>query len=159
MDNQQERFLNKTPQRLYVKAIKMTISTEIKDLITIFEMANLEPAKTGLTFGHIYISTKESSHNCRIKYFKNLREQTQVVIVSIPDLIITEDTLLDSIDNKTRKKIVMFAKKNSKKLELFWNDGQFWSDDRVEKFKKSLKLTKQDLKDSKDIDLVWKKGI
>jgi hypothetical protein len=136
----------------------MTISTDVKDLISIFEMANLEPAKTGLIFGYIYISTKESSHNCRIKYFKNLREQTQVMIVSIPDLIITEDTLKDSINNKTRKKIVMFAKKNSKKLIDFWNDGQYWPDNQVEQFKKSLKLTKQDIKDNKTIELIWKKS-
>ena len=132
----------------------MDILNNIDTLL--FEMANLDTTQTGIKTGAIFISTQVSSHGCRIKYFPNLREQSKSLTVTIPELIIVDDNLLDIVSNKTRKEIVQFAKVNTDKLLDFWYNGVTWYDYDVTEFKKTLKLNQEQIKDSKAVTLVWK---
>jgi hypothetical protein len=115
----------------------------------LFEMANLSPSRTGIEKGYIYISTKQGNHGCRIKYFSNLRNQSKVMIVSIPHFKVIEDTA--SCSKKIKKQVLQFAKINSEKLLEFWNKGNTWTDDEVRKFQDNLKLSSTELEDTKDI--------
>jgi hypothetical protein len=64
---------------------------------SLFEMANLSPSRTGIEKGYTYISTQQGNHGCRIKYFSNLKDQSKVMIVSIPNYKVIEDTAKCSI--------------------------------------------------------------
>jgi hypothetical protein len=126
-----------------------SIFNETKD--SLFEMANLSPSRTGIERGYIYISTKQGNHGCRIKYFSNLRDQSKVMIVSIPHFKVIEDTA--SCSKKIKKQVLHFAKTNSKKLLEFWNQGNSWTDDEVREFQDNLKLSSTELENAKDIIL------
>jgi hypothetical protein len=126
-----------------------SIFNETKD--SLFEMANLSPSRTGIERGYIYISTKQGNHGCRIKYFSNLRDQSKVMIVSIPHFKVIEDTAPCS--KKIKKQVLHFAKTNSKKLLEFWNQGNSWTDDKVREFQDNLKLSSTELENAKDIIL------
>ncbi len=117
----------------------------------LFEMANLSPSRTGIEKGYIYISTKQGNHVCRIKYFSNLKDQSKVIIVSIPNYKVIEDTAICSI--KIKKQVIQFANTNSDKLLDFWNQGSDWTDDEVREFQDNLKLSDSDLKNAKNLIL------
>ena len=117
----------------------------------LFEMANLSPSRTGIERGYIYISTKQGNDGCRIKYFSNLRNQSKVMIVSIPHFKAIEDTAPCS--KKIKKQVLQFAKINSKKLLDFWNKGNTWTDDKVRQFQDNLKLSSTELENARDIIL------
>jgi hypothetical protein len=114
-------------------------------------MANLSPSRTGIERGYIYISTKQKNHGCRIKYFSNLKDQSKVMIVSIPHFKVIEDTA--SCSKKIKKQVLQFAKINSKKLLDFWNHGNSWTDDEVREFQDKLKLSDTELENARDIIL------
>ena len=114
-------------------------------------MANLSPSRTGIEKGYIYISTKQGNHGCRIKYFSNLKDHSKVMIVSIPNFKVIEDTAKCSI--KIKKQVIQFAKTNSDKLLNFWNQGSDWTDDDVREFQDNLKLSELDLDNAKDLIL------
>jgi len=118
---------------------------------SLFEMANLSPSRTGIERGYIYISTKQGNDSCRIKYFSNLKDQSRVMIVSIPHFKVSEDTA--SCSKKIKKQVLQFAKINSKKLLDFWNQGNSWTDDEVREFQDNLKLSSTELENAKDIIL------
>ncbi len=122
---------------------------ETKD--PLFEMANLSPSRTGIKRGYIYISTKQGNHGCRIKYFSNLKDQSRVMIVSIPHFKVIEDTAPSS--KKIKKQVLHFAKINSKKLLEFWKKGSTWTDDEVREFQDKLKLSITEPEKAKDIIL------
>jgi hypothetical protein len=126
-----------------------SIFNETKD--SLFEMANLSPSRTGIERGYIYISTKQGNDGCRIKYFSNLRNQSKVMIVSIPHFKVIEDTAPCS--KKIKKQVLHFAKINSKKLLEFWNKGNTWTDDKVREFQDNLKLSSTELENARDIIL------
>ncbi len=115
----------------------------------LFEMVNLSPSRTGIEKGYIYISTKQGNHGCRIKYFSNLKDQSKVMIVSIPNYKVIEDTAICSI--KIKKQVIQFANTNSDKLLDFWNQGSDWTDDEVREFQDNLKLSDSDLKNAKNL--------
>jgi 3-deoxy-D-manno-octulosonic-acid transferase len=116
---------------------------------SLFEMANLSPSRTGIEKGYIYISTKQGNHGCRIKYFSNLKDQSKMMIVTIPHFKVIEDTA--SCSKKIKKQVLHFAKINSKKLLDFWNQGNSWTDDEVRQFQDNLKLSDSDLENAKDL--------
>jgi hypothetical protein len=116
---------------------------------SLFEMANLSPSRTGIEKGYIYISTKQGNHGCRIKYFSNLKDQSKMMIVTIPYFKVIEDTAKCS--KKIKKQVLHFAKINSKKLLDFWNQGNSWTDDEVRQFQDNLKLSDSDLENAKDL--------
>jgi hypothetical protein len=132
----------------------MQLLKDIDDLI--FEKANLTPFQTGIKDGIIWISTQETSHGCRIKYFSNIRKQSESLIISIPDCLIVNDTLKNQITDLKRKEVILFANKNKDKLLNFWNNGRYWTDPEVDSFKKTLKLKSSDFKDLKNIQIKYK---
>ena len=119
----------------------------------LIEMANLGNKQTNISSGYIWISTRCDAHGCQIKYFLNLNEQSKMLSVTIPALLIVDDTFGINISNNQRKEIVQFAKIFSKELDEFWKEGNKWDDDKVTAFKRLLKLTDKQIKDSKTIQL------
>ena len=119
----------------------------------LFEMANLSPKQTNVQGGFIFISTRSGAHGCRIKFYPNLSNQSKMLSVSIPDLIIVEDKLGKLISNQQRKEVIQFAKIFSKELEDFWKYGNTWDDEKVTGFKATLKLTTEQLADASSITI------
>ncbi len=50
----------------------------------------------------------------------------------------------------------MFAKKNGDRLLTFWNEGLYWADKEVTQLKRSLKLSRNEIDESRTLELVWK---
>jgi hypothetical protein len=116
-------------------------------LDAIVEMANLPSQDTGLVSGHIYISSQQGNHGCRIKYYPNIKDQSKSLSVSIPDFQIVEDTTGKAISSRTKKLVVAYAIINQDKILYFWNHGNTLDRHELNSFLDTLqKLTDEDYK-------------
>jgi hypothetical protein len=104
----------------------------------LFEMANLIPAQTGIE-GIVYISTQQSSHNARVKYFvKTGRNQPSFSVSITPEPEIVENSLPKKVVNGIGPKVIEWVRLNQVALLDFWNNGTDWTDPQVTAFKAAL---------------------
>jgi hypothetical protein len=123
-----------------------------KELIV--EMTNLYPNQSGIDGGVIYISFKNASHGCRIK-FEPTDEPEKEFIVSIPKLEVVIDTT-KKMKNKKKKQIILFAKLHSARLLKYWNEGADWKKESLDKFKKVLHLSDKQIDEIGNVKIVYK---
>jgi len=120
-------------------AIKINFKDLNLDKELMVEMANLNPLKTGILKGWIYISTEEGQHGPRVKFKGNLKDASTWFSLSIekePKIIAGKTEITSS---KNLKKIKEFIELNYKTLLNFWYKGQSMDDDEVERMKKNFK--------------------
>ncbi len=117
--------------------LKDNIISQIGD--DLFEMANLRQDRTGIP-GTIYISTQQSSHAARVKYFLDRpgRNMPSFSVSIGPKPEIIENSLPERVMNKRGKQVIEWVRLNHEKLTNFWINGTAWFDNEVEAFKASL---------------------
>ncbi|MES1198888.1 MAG: hypothetical protein ABUS48_02800 [Pseudomonadota bacterium] len=104
----------------------------------LFEMANLEPEKTGVD-GFVYVSTAFPRHGPRVKYFLKLGKDQPSFSVSIaetPEVLVS--SLTPSETDRHAPQVIEFVRRNREKLLDFWNNGTDWPSDRVHTFLNSF---------------------
>jgi hypothetical protein len=104
----------------------------------LFEMANLEPEKTGVD-GFVYISTAVPQHAPRVKYFRKLGKGQpgfSVLIADAPEVIVT--SLSETDTNRYAPQVIEFVRRNRAKLLDFWNNGTDWPSEQVHAFLQSF---------------------
>lgn len=103
--------------------------------IELFEMANLDPAQTGIQ-GTIYISTQQAGHAPRIKYFAgrpgNNRPSMSVTISPNPQVV--ESSLSTRVTNRMGPIVQEWIALNHAKLRDFWFKGNTWYQREVDAF-------------------------
>jgi len=104
--------------------------------LELFEMANLEPDKTGVD-GIVYISTRQGAHGPRVKFYKRGRvgrEQPSfsVSVAEEPELVATD--MAEREVARHLPTVIEFVRLNRAQLEAFWNDGHTWLSDEVHAF-------------------------
>lgn len=107
--------------------------------IDLFEMANLEPAQTGIE-GTIYISTMQAGHAPRVKYFAGRpgpgRPSMSVTIAPAPE--VAENSLPARVRNRMEPIVRQWVMLNHDKLREFWFEGNTWYKSEVDAFIASL---------------------
>ena len=105
-----------------------------------FDMANLEPAKTGVD-GVIYISTRQGPHGPRVKFYLlgRVGREHPSFSVSVTDApaLVGSDMAPREV-NRHLAGVIDFVRLNREKLEDFWNNGQNWLADDVHAFLNSF---------------------
>ena len=104
----------------------------------LFEVANLEPEKTGVD-GFVYISTAFPRHGPRVKYFKKLGKDQPSFSVSIaeaPEVLISSLNQADT--DRHAPEVIEFVRRNRERLLKFWNHGTDWPSDQVHAFLNSF---------------------
>jgi hypothetical protein len=100
----------------------------------LFEMANLEPEKTGIE-GFDYVSTAVLRHGPRVKYFRKLGKGQPSFSVSIadePEVLVSSLSQADT--DRHAPDVIEFVRRNRDGLLDFWNNGTDWPSDRVHAF-------------------------
>ncbi len=104
----------------------------------LFEMANLEPEKTGVD-GFVYISTAVPRHSPRVKYFRKLGKGQPSFSVSIadePEVLVSSLSQVDT--DRYAPDVMEFVRRNRDGLLDFWNNGTDWPSDQVHAFLNSF---------------------
>ena len=104
----------------------------------LFEMANLEPDKTGVD-GFVYVSTSVPRHGPRVKYFRRLGKAQPSFSVSIaedPTVLVT--SLSQTETDRYAVQVIEFVRRNREKLLDFWENGTEWPSDKVHAFLNSF---------------------
>jgi hypothetical protein len=104
----------------------------------LFEMANLEPEKTGVD-GFVYVSTAVARHGPRVKYFRKLGKGQPSFSVSIaeePAVLVT--SLGQSDTDRYSPQVIDFVRRNRERLVDFWDNGTEWPSDKVHAFLNSF---------------------
>lgn len=102
----------------------------------LFEMANLEPEKTGVG-GFVYVSTAFPRHGPRVKFFKKLGKDQPSFSVSIAEQ--PEVSSLSQADtDRYAPEVIEFVHRNRERLLDFWNNGTDWPSDQVHAFLNSF---------------------
>ena len=97
----------------------------------LFEMANLEPEKTGVD-GFVYISTAVARHGPRVKFFRKLGKDQPSFSVSIadaPEVLVSSLSQADT--GRHAPEVIEFVRRNRERLLDFWNNGTDWPSDQV----------------------------
>lgn len=97
----------------------------------LFEMANLEPEKTGVD-GFVYVSTAFPKHAPRVKFFRKLgkgRPSFSVSIAENPEVLVT--SLSKPETDRYAPQVIDFVRRNREKLLDFWHNGTDWPSDKV----------------------------
>lgn len=104
----------------------------------LFEMANLEPEKTGVD-GFVYISTAVPRHGPRVKYFRRLGKGQPSFSVSIAEQpAVLVSSLSQAETERHAPDVIEFVLRNRERLLDFWNNGTDWPSDRVHTFLNSF---------------------
>jgi hypothetical protein len=104
----------------------------------LYEMANLEPEKTGVD-GFVYISTAVPQHAPRVKYFRKLgkgQPSFSVLIADEPEVIVS--SLSEADTNRYAPQVIDFVRRNRERLLDFWRNGTDWPSDQVHMFLQSF---------------------
>jgi hypothetical protein len=104
----------------------------------LFEMANLEPEKTGVD-GFIYVSTSVARHGPRVKFFRKLGKGQPSFSVSVeeaPAVLVT--SLSANETDRYAPQVIDFVRRNHAKLLEFWERGTEWPSDQVHVFLNSF---------------------
>ena len=104
----------------------------------LFEMANLEPEKTGVD-GFVYVSTAVARHGPRVKYFRKLgkgQPSFSVSIADAPEVLVSSLSLADT--ERYAPQVIEFVRANREPLLDFWNNGTDWPSDKVHAFLNSF---------------------
>lgn len=126
----------------------------------LFEMANLEYQDTGINMGIIYISTKYENHGCRIKFMLRSNDQSNILIMTVPDYVIVVDKLGARLSDNIRKEVMRFAIKNHNKIVYFWDYGTGMGRQSLVDFLNSFEpLTDAEKKASRKLELKYKNGV
>ncbi len=103
------------------------------------EMANLTSAQTGVS-GTIFISTAMGSHGPRVKYFVQpgrTQPSFSVTISDAPTLV--ANSLPVRALRQMSPQVVQWVSLNKDALLDFWNNGDTWTQPRVNAFMQMLK--------------------
>ena len=104
----------------------------------LFEMANLEPEKTGVD-GFVYVSTAVARHGPRVKYFRKLGKGQPSLSVSIadaPEILVS--SLSQAETDRYAPQVIDFVLHNRERLLDFWAHGTEWPSDQVHAFLNSF---------------------
>lgn len=104
----------------------------------LYEMANLEPEKTGVD-GFVYVSTAFPRHGPRVKFFRKLGKGQPSFSVSIseePEVLVS--TLSQAETDRYAPQVIEFVHRNRQRLLDFWNNGTDWPSDQVHAFLNSF---------------------
>lgn len=104
----------------------------------LFEMANLEPEKTGVG-GSVYVSTAFPRRGPRVKFFKKLGKDQPSFSVSIaeqPEVLVSSLSQADT--DRYAPEVIEFVHRNRERLLDFWNNGTDWPSDQVHAFLNSF---------------------
>lgn len=104
----------------------------------LFEMANLEPAKTGVD-GFVYVSTAVARHGPRVKFFRRLgkgQPSFSVSIAEAPEVLVS--SLSQAETERYGPEVIEFVSRNRDRLLDFWNHGTDWPSDQVHAFLNSF---------------------
>lgn len=104
----------------------------------LFEIANLEPDKTGVD-GFVYVSTAVPKHGPRVKFFRKLGKGQPSFSISIsqtPALLVSSLSQVET--DRYAPQVIEFVRRNSDKLLAFWTNGTDWPSDEVHAFLNSF---------------------
>jgi hypothetical protein len=102
------------------------------------EMVNLTQLYTGIA-GTIFISTAMGSHGPRVKYFvKAGRDQASFSVSIADEPRVLANSLPGRDFNRAAPSVIAWVKANRAALLRFWDEGDSWSHDEVNRFVASL---------------------
>lgn len=104
----------------------------------LFEMANLEPEKTGVD-GFVYVSTAVARHGPRVKFFRKLgkgQPSFSVSIAEAPEMLVS--SLAQAETDRYAPQVIEFVRRNREKLLDFWAHGTDWPSEQVHAFLNSF---------------------
>jgi hypothetical protein len=104
------------------------------------EFINLREIDTGVP-GTIYISTEIGGPGPRVKYYAGRAGKTQpslsVSIAPAPRVLVS--SLPEHITCEMAPQVIDWVAQNHEALRRFWDEGNRWYADEVERFRRSLK--------------------
>lgn len=105
----------------------------------VFDMTNLPTARTGIK-GVLFLSTAMASHGPRVKYFVKTGPGQHSFSVSISsDPRVLANSLPERDLNAASPDVIAWVKLNHVALLKFWNGGEYWDVDEVNRFIDGLK--------------------
>ncbi len=100
----------------------------------VFDFANLTEVQTGVS-GFITITSVMGRQGPRVKYFSKLgRHQPSFSVSIAAEPRVLSSSLPDAECANAGPSVVKWVAQNHDALLGFWNDGQYWSVPKVERF-------------------------